>query len=265
MGADGGVVGRIADLIARPAGEADLPVADQAVLSRRGKGSVVVPLGAVDLVHPHHLRLNDDVSDLPSFATESLADDAILLVRDVLDSQVIDIAGQRVTRVADVVLARRHDGRIEVVGVEVGFDAVLRRLGMDWVAEPMRRDAIAWTDLHLMSDRGHTVQLATPRSAIHRLDVRGLATLVTRLASGPAAEILDSQDTNTAADVVRASHPFDAERMLRAMPASKSADIVAAMPIEHARHWTDRLSRSPRRQRHLLRSGVWPRRRPGAR
>lgn len=265
LGADGSVVGRIADVVARPSGDAGLPVVDSVVLSRPHRAPALVPGGAVDLGHPRHVRMTGDASRLPSLAAESLAADAILLVRDVLDAQVVDVAGQRVTRVADVVLTRRHDGRLEVVGVEVGFDAVLRRLGLAWVAKGVRGDAIAFTDLHLLSDRGHTVQLATPRSAIHRLDARALAALVARLATGPAADVLAAKDAAVAADVIRASDPADAERMLRALTPDKAADVVVTMPIDHSRHWARVLSRAPRVRRHLLRSGVWPRRRRGVR
>lgn len=260
-GADGNTVGRVADVIARPVGSAGLPVVDHMVLSRRGEPAVLVPFEAINLVHPQHLRLEDSAGDLRLVTAGPLGDDEIRLVRDVLDTQVVDVAGQRLTRVADVVLARRPDGRIEVVGVEVGFDAVLRRLGLGGLASRFSSDAIAWTDLHLTSERGRTVQLATPRSAIHRLDARALAALVARLGTGPAAEVLAAKDAAMAADVIRASHPDDADRILRALAESTASDVVAAMPAEHVGHWRDRLSTARLRQRHLLRSGVWPRRR----
>ncbi|MFG1930423.1 hypothetical protein ACGFK1_07165 [Mycobacterium sp. NPDC048908] len=53
-----------------------------------------------------------------------------------------------------------------------------------------------------------------------------------------------------------------AERVLRAMPDTVAADIVAALPAEDATHWRERLARAPALGgRRLLRSHVWPRRR----
>ena len=52
--------------------------------------------------------------------TSALDPDEILLVRDVLDTQIVDVVGQRLARVADVLLARRPDAALEPVGVEVG-------------------------------------------------------------------------------------------------------------------------------------------------
>ncbi len=265
FGPDGCTIGRVADVTARPNGDAGLPLAEHLVVSRRRGVDVLVPCRAVSFVHPQHIRVNADGE--PSLAAAGpLADDEIMLARDVLDTQIVDITGQRLTRVADVVLARRHDGRLEVVGVEVGFDAVLRRLGLGWLARRLSSDAVAWTDLHLTSDRGHAVALGTPRSAIHLLDARGLAALVARLDTASAAEVLGTKEATVAADVIQASHPVDAERILRALTETRAADVVAAMPTGHATRWRDRLSAAPLlRNRHFLRFGVWPRRRHGMR
>jgi hypothetical protein len=162
----------------------------------------------------------------------------------------------------EVVLAHTATGSLELVGVEVGIAGVLRRLGLHRLARRAREDAVAWTDLHLTSERGHDVQLATPRSAVHHLDARGLAVLVSRLDTESAAEVLAAKGPGVAADVVRASHPVVGERVLRAMPDTTTADIVAAMPANHATQWRSRLAHTPAlRGRRFLRSHVWPRRR----
>lgn len=54
---------------------------------------------------------------------------ALLLGRDVLDTQVFDIAGKRLARVGDVRL-EEDQGTLRAVGVEVGVGAVMRRLGL---------------------------------------------------------------------------------------------------------------------------------------
>ena len=193
---------------------------------------------------------------------DALADDEILLVRDVLDTQIIDTAGQRMARVADVVLNRCADSRLELVGVEVGFGAVLRRLRLRRLASHAGEDVVAWTDLHLTSERGHAVQLATPRSAVHHLDAAGLAALISRLDIESATEVLAVREPRIAADAVRTAHPAVGERILRAMPGEVTEQIVAAMPVEHASRWRARIAHTPvLRGRRFIRSRVWPRRR----
>lgn len=179
-------MGRVADLTVSLADPNPLPMIDRVLIRRPHAHDLLLPWSAVSAAQGS-LSLTGEAA---GFAIDSLAaaldDDEILLGRDVLDTQVVDIGEQRLARVADVVLARTPDGHMEVVGVEVGFGAVLRRLGLRALAARAGRDAVAWSDLHLTSDRGHAVQLATPRSAVHHLDARALATLVARLDTGAA-------------------------------------------------------------------------------
>ena len=234
-------------------------------MQRHRAPDLLLPWAAIESFE-HTGVLVHGTDDPTTFAitstTDALGDDEILLVRDVLDTQIVDVVGQRLARVADVVLTRTADDRLELVGVEVGFGGVLRRLGLRRLAARTGEDVVAWTDLHLTSERGHAVQLATPRSAVHHLDAAGLAALVSRLDTESATEILAATGPGVAADVVRTAHPVVGERVLRAMPDGDAAEIVAAMPADHATRWRDRLAHSPALLgRRFLRSRVWPRRR----
>ena len=101
-----------------------------------------------------------------------LYDDELLVGRDVLDTQIVDVVGHRVNRVGDV-LFEPEDGLLVPVGVEVGPASLIRRLGLRRSADRLAEHVVAWTDLHLTSARGHTVQLATSAAALHRLDAAG--------------------------------------------------------------------------------------------
>ena len=238
FGADGRRLGRITDLTVRLDGGA--PETVTTMVLRRDGQTVLAPWGR------------------PEVVADGLGADEILLHRDVLDTQVVDVVGQRLARVADVLLAQADGDRLEVIGVEVGFGGVLRRLGLPGG----RQDVVAWHDLHLTSERGEAVQLSASRAAVHRLDPRGLAALVSRVDTDSATEILATRDPVLAALAVRAAHPEVSERLLRAMPSHLAARILAAMPGEHAHHWRRRLAATPRLLgRRFLRSRVWPRRR----
>lgn len=257
--ADGRPVGRLADVSVRL--HADPPVVGRMVVTRRNAATLVLPC-AFAVVEREHVRLSVGPEELEGFAaavSEALAPDEILLKRDVLDTQIVDVVGQRLARVADVLLSRTPAGHLEVLGVEVGFGGVLRRLRLGGGA--VGEDMVAWSELHLTSDRGHQVQLRTPRAAVHRLDARGLAALVSRVDTDSATEILAAEEPAVAAEAVRSADPDLGERVLRAMPAIEASRIVAAMPAEHARRWRSRLAHGPALLgRRFLRSGVWARR-----
>jgi sporulation protein YlmC with PRC-barrel domain len=263
--ADGRVVGRVADLSVRLGG-ARGPHVVARLLVRGGRGrAVLVPWADVaSFEHTGVLLRPGAVLSRLNTSTEQLdlEADELLLARDVLDTQIVDVAGQRLARVADVVLTRAMDERLELVGVEVGVGAVLRRLGLRRAAARAGDDVVAWSDLHLTSERGHSVQLATPRAAVHHLDSAGLAALVTHLDTPSAVAVLADAGPEAAAGAVLGSHPAVGERVLRAMPRADAAEIVGAMPDEHAHRWHDRLATSPRLGgRPFLRSRVWHRRR----
>lgn len=258
-GPDGRPVGRVRDLTVSLADPSPLPLIDRVLIRPSHAPDLLVAWSAVAAVQQGTLSLAGDAAGFAIGAlTDALDDDEILLGRDVLDTQVVDIAEQRLARVADVVLARTPDGHVEVVGVEVGFGAVLRRLGLGRLAARAGQDAVAWSDLHLTSERGHAVQLATPRSAVHHLDARALATLVSRLDTDAATQVLVAREPHAAAEVLRAGPESVGERVLRALPGTAAEQIVAAMPAEHASRWRRRLARP--RARRFLRSHVWPRR-----
>lgn len=263
---DGGLLGRLADLTVRLDG--DPGVGPGPGIGQRIERLVVRMVGGaaglLDWDRVADFQPGRVVAATEPGAVENLAaaltPDEILLKRDVLDTQIVDVVGQRMARVADVVLARGHGGRLEVLGVEVGFGGVLRRLGLRWVRSG--QDIVAWSDLHLTSERGHAVQLSTPRAAVHRVDARGLAALVSRVDTDAATEILAVKEPQEAAAAVRVVHPEVADRVLRAMAQPQAERIVDSMPPDHAGLWRHRLAYRPAwRGRRFLRSGAWPHRR----
>ena len=261
---DGAACGRVADLTMRLNAHADSCLVERILVRRRHRPDVLLPWAAIESFEHTGLLIRGGHDPTPYECpanASALGDDEILLVRDVLDTQIVDVKGKRLARVADVVLTRRADARLEVVGVEVGLGALLRRLGLRRLAAHLGEDVVAVTDLHLTSERGHTVQLATAGSAVHQLDAAGLAALVSRLDIESATEVLAASGPHVAADVVRAADPTVGERLLRAMPNNAVEKIVAAMPVKHASHWRGRLAHTPTlRGRRFLRSRRWSRR-----
>lgn len=251
----GAPVGRLADLTVRLDGDAAPHRVRRLLVTRRRAPALLVPWQAVQALTAGRVVLRSD--DIDAFAVAepaaALDPDEILLVRDVLDTQIVDVVGQRLARVAEVVLARTRDGEIEVAGVEVGFAGVLRRLGLSRLVPGGRADMVAWSDLHLTSERGHAVQVSTPRAAVHRLDPRALAAVLSRVDTDAAGEILAAREPGVAAEALRSAHPGVAERVLRALPPRYAERIAAAMPAGHPGRWRGRPAR------HFLRSRVWAR------
>jgi hypothetical protein len=212
----------LADLVVRLGPGPHVPAATQSVerlLVRHRRGCTLVAWTAVDpaTMGAARIRLTSAPGET---GIEGLAADELLLVRDVLDTQIVDVVGHRVNRVGDVLLDR-YDHHLRAVAVEVGASSVLRRLGLGRGAA--RPDAIDWQDLHLTSDRGHTVQLATTTAALHRLDPVELAELVARLPSDDAVEVLAAVPPERADAALEVSHPHVRRRLERIMATPEPA------------------------------------------
>jgi hypothetical protein len=129
---------------------------------------------------------------------------------------------------------RTGDG-LEVAAVDVGFRTVVRRLGLERLAQRLPEQAIDWEDLHLTSARGHDVQLAVPASALHRLERDDLAQLLARLPTEDAADIAAAVDPSLAAAAIARSDPEVGTRVALAMEEDEAEPVLAAVPGEQGR------------------------------
>ena len=129
--ADGSVVGHLRDLTARLG--AEHPVVARLAVGSRRRITHLVPWSAVASFERSEVQLRDIEpweGFVIGYGEDPLEEDELLLVRDVLDTQIVDVAGHRLSRVSDVLMTRLPDGRLEVAAVEVGSGAVVRRLGL---------------------------------------------------------------------------------------------------------------------------------------
>ena len=199
------------------------------------------------------------VDDLIATRSDALTADELLLRRDVLDVQVVDIAGHRVARVGDVLLSD-DTSRPEVAAIEIGVGSVLDRLGLERLGRRAERRVLDWHAIHLTSERGHTVQLGVPRSAVHLLDADGLAALLHQLDTASAVETITAVDRAVAAPALESAHRSTTERILRALPRHHASRFVDEMSEPGAETWRRRLAAPrPRGGRRYFRSSGWRR------
>ncbi len=122
--ADGHSVGELRDVIVNWTAAASYPPMT-AIVVRAGKRDVMISARWVEVSAPASVRLRSTKAYARSVERSS---GDVALAQDVLDHQVVDSGGTQVVRPADVYLAAAHD-RVELVGIEVGPQALLRRLG----------------------------------------------------------------------------------------------------------------------------------------
>jgi magnesium transporter len=184
----------------------------------------------------------------------------IALVDSVLDNQVLDVARRRFVRVQDVVLETR-DGHLVVAGVDASSGAVMRRMGLGFLARRWRQrpgDFVSWDDVNLISvrlSRANFVEAFAEIAELHPADLadviaqvgpRERAAVLAALNAPLAADTLQEMDAELrhaslvemprprAAAIVRHIDPDDAADALAELPEEVAEEILALLPTETA-------------------------------
>src|SRR2546421_5630931 len=117
---EGAPVATIKDVIVR-LGEDHPPVTG--IVARHQRRDIFFPRAEIVRLNGQGIWLNTDRLDLRKFTRR---EGEVLLVRDVLDKQLIDVDGKRVVRVNDVQLVEMG-GEWRVTGADVTFAGLWRR------------------------------------------------------------------------------------------------------------------------------------------
>lgn len=221
-GKTGEWIGVLEDLIVRIGDERYPPIAGLVV--RDGRRRFFVPARHLQDLNGA-ARLSSSTVDLQSF---SRRDGEILLRRDVLDHQLIDITGRRIVRVNDVQLTR-VEGTYRVVGVDISARALLRRLGPRFLAgRIVGRQIIDWSDVQYLASAA-PVQLKVSYDRLAELNPVDLARIVDALSYRESAEIVAALDEETAAETLEEVSDERLADLLEGMDQERAADILEEM------------------------------------
>ncbi len=192
-------------------------------------------------------------------------DDYLLLERDLLDQQIIDIHGHKVVRVNDVDLVWEqhpcgepsHAGeelRLKIAEVEIGVRGAVRRLlkglpagAVDSLAERITPRVIPWDFVDLIDrDPSRRVRLKIEQerlSQMHPADIAeileelGMAesqALFTSLDSEVAAEALEEVELKTQKQLIESLDSEQVAEILDEMDPGAAADLLNELPEERS-------------------------------
>jgi CBS domain-containing protein len=226
---DGEVVGRIVDLVARWDGVAYPPVTG--LLVRVGFRRVFVPTEQVAELTRDGARLATTRLDLRDFRRR---EGEVLLLRDVVDHQLVDVDGVRVIRASDLYIARLA-AAYRLVGADVGMGTLLRRLGpARWRTRPTPERVIDWGAIQPFGQPGPLLQLRRPNAALRTMRPAELADLLEELGRSQRQELLGHLDPETAADAVEEMDAADVEQLLRESSTEQAAALLVRMEPDEA-------------------------------
>ena len=181
----------------------------------------------------HGAKISSDVLDLTPFTRR---EGEVILGKDVLDNQLIDVDGKRVVRVNDVQLIEVGDVW-RVTGADVTLAGFLRRLmpqGFYGSDRPV--EVIDWADVgYLATDTATvTVKLKSAKDKLSRLHPVEIAQLAETLSPIHRTEVVESLDDEIAADTLEEMSTEAQARILEEMDEERAADILEEMSPDDA-------------------------------
>jgi CBS domain-containing protein len=228
---DGEQVAIIRDIVVRLGEDEHPPLIG--LVSRYRRRSFFVSSGQIGEFSERGARLNTDVLDLSPFQRRA---GEILLAKDVLDKQLIDVDGKRVVRVNDVQIITVA-GNWRVSGADVSMRGLWRRLmpaGFYGSSTPV--EVIDWADVGYLATETATanVQLKSSKDKLARLHPVEIAGLIESLSPIHRTEIVEALDDEIAADTLEEMETEAQARILDEMDEERAADILEQMAPDDA-------------------------------
>ena len=207
--------------------------------AKRGDRHTLVPVTQLQLTPSGVIQLRDSASHSPLPDDESY----LLLERDLLDQQIIDVHGHKVVRVNDVDLVWENcqqdgpDLSLRIAEVEVGMRGAVRRLLKGLPREPVNSIAarfgascIPWDFVDLIDrDPARRVRLRVEQDRLSKMHPSDIADILEELAPAERQALFSSLDEEVAAEALEEVKPKMQQSLIESLDSEQIAGIVEEM------------------------------------
>lgn len=225
---EGERVATLKDVIVRLGEDEHPPVAG--FVARYRRRDFFLPRWRISQFGEAGVRLTSDILDLRPFMRR---EGEVLLARDVLDKQLIDVDGKRVVRVNDVQLIEAAN-EWRVTGADVSLTGLWRRLAPAFMRTGRPVEVIDWADVGYLATDAATVQLKSARGKLTRLHPVEIARLAEAFSYQHGAQIVEALDDETAAETLEEMAAERQAQILADMDEERAADILEHMSPDEA-------------------------------
>jgi len=228
-------IGRLKDIIVS-GGEA-LPAVTALVVAA-GQAAYVIPWDLINLFNKRVISVN---SNRNTFQQAIPSPNDILLCRDILDKQIVDINGAKLVRVNDLELGDVK-GHLCLVAADIGFRGLLRRLGIEARGEKLfslfrsklPQKLIGWHYLQTVEPNLTRLTLTVSRQKVARIHPADLAEIISEVSQKERTALFGSMDVETAAEALHELEPQVQVDIIDDMSNEQASDILEQMPPDEA-------------------------------
>jgi CBS domain-containing protein/sporulation protein YlmC with PRC-barrel domain len=194
-------------------------------------------------VRPPAVRAAGNADEWPPLVS---SEGMLLLERDLLDQQIIDVSGRKVVRVNDVDLHTEPVNgtvKLKLGRVDIGLRGAVRRLlkglapssAIEALAGRMPERAIPWEAVSLIeTDPARRVHLKLEYERLSKLHPADIADILEDLAPAEREAVFGSLDEEVAADALEEIDPRLQVELLQSVDSDRAADIVEEMEPDAA-------------------------------
>ncbi len=222
--------GRLKDIIFLVA---DTPTITKLVVKTKTDPNSFIPLKFL-------LKLNGDITVGKNFQTAKLEDNELYLTNNLLDNQIIDIAGNKIVRVNDVAIQDKPG--YYIAGVDIGILGILRWFGLEDIllrflgklGIKLTSQFLSWGDIHpLELTRGH-VKIKKEQAKLDKIRPEDLADYLEKTNTSNISRILKVMDEKTAIDVLNNLTINYQTGLFKQFSSEKAAKFLSNMDSEDA-------------------------------
>jgi CBS domain-containing protein len=244
----GAVRGRVREVAVFPQ---DDPSRIAAFIVRTRNGDRMLPPGQISSIKDAVIRSSEAAEHWTPLAS---SEGFLLLERDLLDQQIIDVHGRKVVRVNDVdfeVVQSNGHPTLSIYEVEIGPRGAVRRLlknlaprrAINAMAERFSPKIIPWDFVDLIEvDPARRVKLKIEHARLSRLHPADIADILEELAPAQREAVFETLDEDVAADALEELDPKLQGSLLESLDSEHAADIVEEMEPDAAADLLESLS-----------------------
>jgi CBS domain-containing protein len=235
----GVIRGRVREIAVAPQ---DHPTRVAFLIVRTAEGERMLPAQAL---RSAGVTVRTDI-DAAAWEQYTASDGVLLLKRDLLDQQIIDVHGRKVVRVNDVEFdstpVNSHVS-LHVTSVDVGARGAIRRLAMGVVPSFTLRAlldripprVIPWQFVDLLeTDPARRVKLKIAYTGLSKLHPADIADIVEDLAPAEREAVFETIDEEVAAETLEEIDPQIQRSIVESLSSNRAADIVEEMDPDAA-------------------------------
>lgn len=212
------------------------------LIVRTSAGDRVLPFKSIHSINGG-VRAETETS---AWAMAEASEGLLLLARDLLDQQVIDVHGRKVVRVNDVDLHQEQVANrpvLKVGSVDVGARGAVRRLlkgvvpliALQTLLRKIPPRTIPWDFVDLIeTDPARRVKLKISHERLARLHPADIADIVENLAPDEREAVFETLDEGVAAEALEEVEPRVQKAIVESLDSERAAEIVEEMEPDAA-------------------------------